>query len=428
MPDRAALDKLSEARTRLLMKFKFFGYLAISLNLIESESAGGQGTACVDGKGNLYYNPKFINNLDVVEVMAVFCHEILHIVQGCQSRFPLGGNMMLWNVAADFIVNGMIRDSEASFAGKNVRKLMHETPLFKRIYPEEFYQLSKGKTTEQVYLFLLKEQEKLQGKGGGKEEGCGKPTEKGPGDRGPDTQRCDSRNRLGCSSGSRVQKELHESKVTAREWTEKIIAAAQKCEQDENTRGKMPGWLTDFITKITRPTITWKDFIRRNAQATFRGRYSWHRPARRSEAIGMRLQARKPTPKGAVVLIDSSGSVSDTTLNKFISECVGILRACGAPWIHMYFHDYECYFKDKFSIKSLSKLKVQRGGTSHIPVFQEVIKDKRDNGLIIAFTDLESAFPEPAERPKCPVIWAVPKRYENHRHPWGQKVVIDATD
>lgn len=419
------------------MKFRFFGYLALSLKLIESQSAGGMGTACVDGKGNLYYNPEFINKLSVVEVMFVLCHEIMHIVQGVHSRFPMGGNHQLWNLAADFVVNAMIKDSEGMM--NQPSNILSQTPIFQQILPEPYYLLAKGKTTEQVYSLLLQELKQQAAAGGGEgkakggqgkgknQGGYGSPQGKGQGDNGPNPQDCDPRNKLGCSSGSNVAKEIAESILAAKEWRERIIAAAQKVEAS-TSRGNMPGWLTDFITHFTKPTVTWKDYVRRSALATFRGRYSWHRPSRRSEAIGMRLQARKPTPRGAVVLIDSSGSISDRMLSQFLSECVGILRSCNAPWIYLYFHDVDVYFKDKFSIQALKKIRVQRGGTSHIPVFEEIRNDKQEAGLIISFTDLMSEFPAEGDRPTCPMIWAVPKQYENHEHPWGQKVVVDIDD
>lgn len=127
-------------------------------------------------------------------------------------------------------------------------------------------------------------------------------------------------------------------------------------------------------------------------------------------------------------MIDSSGSISDKMLTQFLSETAGIMRACGANDIWVYFHDVECYYRGKFTRESLKKIKVQRGGTSHVPVFKAVMEDKHKIGLIISFTDLMSDFPGPTERPKCPMLWAIPKQYENHRHPWGDKVVVDISD
>jgi predicted metal-dependent peptidase len=402
--DREAVEKLSDARTQLLMKFPFFGYLALNLNYEEDKLSGGQGTACVTPDGTLYYNPEFINDLDLMDCMIVLCHELLHLVQGATQRFPEGGDHETWNIAADWVVNGIICETP---------KLRDNTPFFKKVYPDDVRSYAKGKTTEQIYIDLMKD--KAPNPEG---ECCGGNVEGEKQGECPEGQAKDDRNKMGCPSGA-MAKEMNARQE--REWQQRVIYAAQ-AEVDRNSgHGDLPGFLQDFLAKLNKPTITWRDHIRRSASAVFKGRYTWARPARRSTAIGARLQARKPTPKGAVVVVDTSGSISDKMIIQFLSEIAGIIRTCGAPWVHVYFHDVECYHDEKFNIKTINKIRVQRGGTSHIPVFEKIVKDKEDVGMIVCFTDLETSFPA---KPKCPVLWATPTRYMGHDVPWGTKIEV----
>lgn len=422
MPNEAVLQKLSDARTQLIMHFPFFGYLALNLTFWESKSAGGYGTAAVTPDGRMFYNPEFFDKLSITEAMNVMCHEIMHIVQACSARFPEGGDHPTWNAAADYVVNSMIFESK-----------MPTGPVMNEIFPEKLREYAKDKSTEEIYIDMMKKaapkggnSQKQNGPGGtgGKSKGKGGSNQPGDGDPCPDFGDAGGHedNHLGCPSGSHSQKEI--TNRQKREWEQKVIGAAQAAQERNKGKGDLPGFIQEFLAKLNKPTITWKDHLRSAAQSTFKGRYSWNKPARRSAAMGVRFQSRKPTPKGAVVLIDTSGSISEGELNQFLSECAGILTTSGAPWVHIYFHDTECYHDEKFNKRTLSRVNIRPGGTSHHHVFEKVHQDKEDVGMIVAFTDMMSDFPDHA--PKCPVIWAVPSAdfKRDYGPSWGKKVEV----
>ncbi len=400
---------LEDARSRLIVHYPFFGVLALRLNFIESSMEGMLAqTMGVTADKKLYYNPKFVESLKISDVVIVFCHEILHLVQRVHSRFPMGGNPGVWNLASDYAVNTMILDS-GLVADK-------EDHILDKIFPEEAREFAKGKGTEEMYILMMREEftppePRMQfgDKFGDEQEGEGNSKEgKHP---------C---NGLGCQSGSSLKKMDAAQRL---ELEENILAAAAAQDEDNRAKGKgdLPGWMQDFLTKVSRPTITWKDHLRRAAYHHFKNRYNWSRPGRRSEAIGVRLPARKPTPKGAIVAIDTSGSISDQELTRFLSECVGIMDACGAPWIEILLHDTRVYLQERYTRKTIGKMKVCRGGTSHIDVFQKIDDSKQKVGMVICFTDLASDFPP---QPKYPVIWAVPEEYANMKEPWGKKLLV----
>jgi predicted metal-dependent peptidase len=84
-----------------------------------------------------------------------------------------------------------------------------------------------------------------------------------------------------------------------------------------------------------------------------------------------------------------------------------------------------CYHIEEYDLSTIGKVKVTRGGTSHIDVFEKVEESRDKVGMLVAFTDLETTFPP--EKPPFPVVWAHPPGYENHSVPWGRKVKVEPT-
>lgn len=401
----SAEEKLSRARIQLMISRPFFGHLAMCMPLIESESAGGQRTTAVDAQGRFYYNKEWIENMPLQDVMFELGHEVMHLVQQCMARFPTGGDHATWNLAADYIVDTIL--VEAGFT---------QSAISKKMVPPTVQAKAKNNTTENLYYSMLK-------KGGGGGGGGKTPQMPGKGDPGPkpDPNGIHKDNIRGCVAASQVKDADLE---TIEKWKGHILAAAQI------SKGNVPGAIGDFLAELTKPSVTWKDILRHAASSVFKGRYSFNRPSRRSAAIGMRLPSRAPTKQGAVIFIDTSGSISDESLNQFVTECVQIMKECGAPWLHVFFHDVKCYHHEEYSRETIKRIKVTRGGTSHVDVFDkcnEVFNDKnKPIGMVIAFTDLFTSFPN--ETPTYPVYWGVVPEGMGQGVPFGNKVEVDLND
>ncbi len=395
-------EKLTKARMQLLMAFPFFGELVMRMVFHESKTAG-VGTTCVDHKGNMWYHPEWIRGMtSTQEVMFELAHEVMHLVQRCTVRFPNGGNHQIWNIAADIKVDSILVD-----AG------MKQSRVSLKNVTEEIMDKYKGLTTEQIYYSMIQNPEEAAAFGKS-------PHPDGtPGGEGPDVKPGSQAGERGCTSGA-----LHGAKIdaeTVEKWKQHVIAAAINAKN----RGKCPGFADDFLADIRRPSVTWKEYLRRQATSMFRGRYSYLRDSRRSRTIGMKLPSRTRSPNGAIIMIDTSGSISDDDLSQFVSECSGILRETGCRFLKIYFHDVECYHIEEYDLNTIKKIKATRVGTSHVDVFEKVEESRDKVGMVIAFTDLETSFPHIA--PDFPVLWAVPPGYENHEHPFGQIVKVELT-
>jgi predicted metal-dependent peptidase len=394
-------EKLTKARMQLLIAFPFFGELVMRMVFHESKTAG-VGTTCVDHKGNMYYHPDWVNDfVSTQETMFELAHEMMHLVQRCTVRFPQAGDHRVWNIAADIKVDTILVD-----AG------LKQSRVSQKNITEEIMEKYRDMTTEQIYYSMMQNPEEQEAFGG-----CPHPDGEGGGE-GPDCKPGTQVGERGCTSGA-----MHGQPGDLEEiekWKAHVLAAAHN-----SPAGKMPAFAQDFMAMIRKPSVTWKEILRRQATATFRNRYSQQRQSRRSRSIGMRLPSRAPSPNGAVIMLDTSGSISDDSITQFLSECAGILRETGCRFLKIYFHDVMCYHIEEYDLSTIGKVKVTRGGTSHIDVFEKVEESRDKVGMLVAFTDLETTFPP--EKPPFPVVWAHPPGYENHSVPWGRKVKVEPT-
>ena len=131
---KKAKEKTTKARANLVLDQAFFGSLLLKLKLIPDVS---HPTMWVNGK-ELGYSPRFVNKLSMSQLKAVLCHEVLHII--CQHSTRQGEkNHRLCNIAGDYAINPMIRDTFDLPEG--------------HLYDEEF----EGKSMEEIYTYLMQD-------------------------------------------------------------------------------------------------------------------------------------------------------------------------------------------------------------------------------------------------------------------------------
>ena len=98
-------EKLSRARTWLVLNAPFFGTVALTLPSILDESAK---TACTDGT-RIRFAPSFLEKLEVRQVVGLIVHEVLHVI----LKHPLvrgHRDPSRWNQACDYAINLICKD------------------------------------------------------------------------------------------------------------------------------------------------------------------------------------------------------------------------------------------------------------------------------------------------------------------------------
>lgn len=166
-------------------------------------------------------------------------------------------------------------------------------------------------------------------------------------------------------------------------------------------------------------TVPWERHLRRLLlkAVSEMPRLSYKRPAARwvaqeaqARAGGRPVPAFQPglardlTRPRIVIAVDTSSSVTDTQLDLFAAEILGIQRRSAAE-LHLLGFDTALHSQTRLeSADALNRLAVRRGGgTDFTPVFDAC--QRLDPSLLIVLTDLDAPLPA---APRHAVIWAVP--------------------
>lgn len=392
--------KLSAARTRLILDRPFLGALVLRLPMkaVEPQRCKTIGT---DVRA-LYYNPDYIRHLTLEQTQFVLAHEALHCAL---SHFARRQHRVRrrWDIACDLAINPLlIKDGLKPPPGVLLNS------GFEGMMAEEIYPYISDEMEDETHDDHFYNEEN---KGGASGEAGGEPHEREAGSQGAHSEP---------STGSGGPQALSESEreQLAIQWRQRLAGAAQQAMQ----AGKLGSNMARLVEHLLQPQLPWRMLLARYMTAVARDDYSYQRPSRREgDAL---LPSLKSAQIDVVVVLDTSGSVSDTEMQEFVSEVDAIkgqmrarltLHACdaqlcpGGPWE---FAPWEAF--------SLPKDISGRGGTRFTPVFEWLEGVGRRPDLLVYFTDAEGEFPR--SEPPYPVLWLVKGRA---RVPWGQRVQLN---
>ncbi len=429
-------EQFTKARVNLIQKYPFWGQLALYLRLRIDWSCP---TTAVNLAGDFLYNPRHVASLSQSDLEYEIAHELGHLFTRTITRFPQGGNFACWNYASDIVIDTLTMDSGLA-----------RSKISKKAIDDKRIKKYRGKITEEVYKDLLKNMPKMgcacggpQGKPGGNQSGQGKgqgQEEKdgqgsGDGDASENQQakgsgncscpchsgnQCTSKvhpdNVRQCTSATEVGKEQEKQDEHIMNWKQRALGAAAQAK----ARGKLPGALEDFLASLLEPKVHWKDILRQFVSRTMKGKRTWARRSRRSFSIGVYLPGKDPNLPRAVIAMDTSGSIGNDELHRFLSEAVEIISVTGGK-IRLILFDTHVYFDKDVESFDLGKLRVQRGGTDFDPVFDLVREDPPN--LFIVFTDLYAPYPH--DEPGCPVVWAHTKDHNTTMPPFGHPILVE---
>jgi predicted metal-dependent peptidase len=357
MKDKQAHDQLVKARTALLLDHFFFGRLSLYLKLTEEP---GIPTLAVDGK-HIFYNPEFVKTLSHALTMSAIAHEIGHCI--FEHIIRRGGrDPKIWNMAGDYIINDIIKQS-----GFQIGESWLHDVKYRGMYAEHVYD-------------LLAQQNGGKGPGQGQMGGAG--------------GLCEVRD----AAGPGEQADMAE---TAMEWKIAVTQAADGAKK----AGRMPAGMERFVEEITTPKVPWREVLARFINQVAKDDYQWSRPNRRYLSAGLYLPSLHSERMGEiVVVIDTSGSIDQPTLNAFGSEIQAIVAASRPEKTRVVYCDAKVNHVDEFSPEDQLVFKMHGGGgTDFRPPFAMIDDEDTKPVALVYLTDMYGSFPR--EEPEFPVLW-----------------------
>lgn len=424
-------QRLVTARARLVLEHPFFGALALRLRFREDPECQSIWT---DGR-TLGFNPDHVARLSNDALLGSLAHDVMHLA--CQHHTRRGErNPSLWNAACDLAINSILLASGFSLPGEALDDRAYHDMSADEIYsvlsnrtppetrdserseeaddPEgsagegassdaaESKRLSRERAASDSQGDDNEHESPLQGAAGQRAD---------PGGTGEIRDAVDAQGQTGTPGGPAD---------AASQWR----AATQAALDSALAQGAVPAQVLRAVRRVVVTPKDWRDVLSEFLKVNARNDYSWSPPNRRHVHAGLYL----PSPRNMeidriVVVLDTSGSISQPVLDRFGAELSAILEAHEAEvdLLHadMRVTDHHCYTRADLPLTLAGK---GGGGTDFRPAFDYVQREDLRPACLIYLTDLESSA-YPAREPEYPVLWAHigPKR---STPPFGEVITL----
>ncbi|WP_367325069.1 VWA-like domain-containing protein [Streptomyces sp. HUAS ZL42] len=299
-PGTLDLDKLFAARLQAARARPYLATALFALHTVESRRVP---TMAVDRYWRCYVSPGFVDRTPVEELAGVWVHEVSHLLRDHHGRSERvarergltgPGERLRMNIAADFEINddvygdGLTRP-EGAVRPKDL--LLHDGQLME----DYLRQFRLGPRTQDLAWLDC----------GSGADGLDREWELGP-------------------DGAHGLSEQERDAVRFR------VAQGIK-----GRPGSAPQGWRRWADEAFHPPQPWRELLGAAVRSATSGSgagedYSYGRPARRSAGVpGVVLPSLRRRPPRVAVVIDTSGSVSDTELGSALLEVAAISRAVG---------------------------------------------------------------------------------------------------
>ena len=409
---QAAKLRIMAARILAQSRWPYVSTLLYSFRFIESDPLEIP-TMAVDTGWRLYYSPDFVMSESAEALATVLLHECMHCMFEHGRRFealPIARKIhTLWNYAGDCAINQVLDDAHMPWT--------EVTPV--RYVNIEHQGVDRSMPTEAAYKAMVDYQLKH-------------PDESASSD-------CGS-----VSGGKRRQYELDpDDELTPASTTNQqdniLDSVAASIISAENDNQDLPEGLTRIARDRLDPTLDWKKLLAfnlRSAVSNVAGRrdYTYTRPSRRQGVVNQSganfiLPAmRQPQPPCVAIVLDTSGSIGNDTLDNYLSEIRGIMNAVGiSSGIWILPCDSKVHEVAKIRSFDLSKVRIKGGGGTNMTVgIEEALRIRPRANIIVTLTD--GATPWPDKKPVGAAIYLAvltTKSFQSHVPTWMTTVVME---
>lgn len=381
-----AAEKITATRIDFIHKdCVFLGTLALRLKVVPCTWLPTAGT---DGY-HLYYNPDFIDRLDIDETKFVVAHEVMHCVYEHFLRRN-GRDPVMWNYAGDYVINLELDDLKIG-----------KMPSGEKFYNEEWRKENPEKAKELGEKPLGLIDQKYRGMGS--EEVFALLEQDAKNGKSPDGNSFDIHIEPGGAGGSEgdgdetgkngpipLTKEQVDSLPD--ELRRAILDAAKVAESTPGSAGKMPGGVKRLIEEWTDSQMDWRELISATIQSVIRSEYTWERQSRKSIYGGFYLPGMLNDMEINVhCAVDTSGSMSEQMLRDLLGEVKGIMEQFAAFTLTVWCFDTETYKVHEYTpdtIDELDDFEIEGFGGTMFECNWEMMKEREMvPDQLIVFTD-----------------------------------------
>jgi predicted metal-dependent peptidase len=370
-----------------------------------------------DQKWHLYIDPAVLADVEVGVLGFWLLHQVSHLLREHAPRYPGGpaperttagplaartAPQRRWNVAGDAEINDDLHTTKLELPDGAI----HPSRLG---LPESW-------TAEQYWDALAGESEDAPTQRAGAPQDAPTPSSGEPDcGSGCDGQsRPWNRNKPGLSAvGARLV-----SRETAR-----------RIREHTRQRGDTPAGWQRWADEVLEPSVNWRRqlaaHVRRGAaDITGRVDFTYRRPSRRASAVPdvVLPSLQQPLPQVALV-IDTSGSMSDSMLGQALGEVTGVLRSLGVARRNLRVIACDAVAYEAQRVRDLRAIRLEGGGGTDMGVGLDAAAALRPRPhLIIVLTDGYTPWRRASPAGIRVVVGLMDRR--GHTPDWAETVLI----
>ena len=401
-------ETLAKACKTLCLQEPYYGLFFMSLNKIWDPNFKpfGTGTLGVGLQGINYYlkiEPEFWSKQQPIKQLGLIKHEVLHLIFFHLTDYEHFVNKRIANVAFDIEVNQYIKRDWLPENGcflENFPELEGKEKMGSRWYYEKLME-SRDIPESTIHLICTSGDEERNGDG----------------------------NSITLPDGTVIETPQHDWKNVSElnETTKKLIDTQvthllnEIADIVEKSRGTVPEEIRDLLIKLNTiepPKFDWKGYVRRftgRAVKTYTKKSSRKLNLRFPDNPGLKIHKQKHI----LLVVDTSGSVSNEELKEFLNEMYHI-KSLGSEVTLI---QCDTRITSIAPLNQTDSVEIHgRGGTS----FQEPIDYYSENlnrySCLIYFTDGEAPAPE---NPRGNILWVLSERSQMNNDLPGEVIKLE---
>lgn len=321
----------------------FFGSLVLFIKFVPTNKID---TAATDGE-TLYFNERFMLSLSKNEQLGVILHEVLHAALQHTQRLKKR-DLYTWNIAADIVVNGMIKDvKEVSLPSG-------------AIFDDK---LSEYQVEEVYEILLSKNKEHIEKK-----------------------YRANS-----CQIGMDILDDKNEDGLRTDYWKEAVTQAKEfsKTFVKQKNYGNQ-ALEFERLFKFFNNQVDWRVLL---SSYIVKSPVNYTGYDRRFISNELYIENLDGETLNLYLCIDTSGSISYEELSIFMSELFTIIKIYPNINLSIFYADTHLYGPFKVNNEKDINPPLGGGGTSFIPFCDYLNNQFVNNSVALYFTDGYGMFP-----------------------------------
>lgn len=444
----SARDKITQARINLQDENPFFSYLVMQLDIREDITPPKGCAMGVNDKGDMIYREDSVMEMTIPELKGVLCHEVMHL--GLEHTIRRGNrDRKIWNYATDISINNMLRKD-----GFELPKGMWDDNMLEmsseEIYDEIYDSQEKGRPpkregdgrgpksddddSQSQNGDDNEEDDNDSGDSGGSGDDDDDEDDDDTGDGSDDDDDDDEDDEEPISKDSEAKDgEMHddnridshpeydgkdkEKRDNLEDWSSKLKDASEFARK----QGQGLNSYEQVLETVEEDTIDWRDMLWRFVSSEIMTDYTWTKPSKKNAVINKNGDKKDIYLPGTdrenlniVVVIDTSGSIANSEIQRFKSEVSAIAKQFDNLDVTIIEHTSDV--TDTFELRDynlqefLDKPTQDRGGTNHLPVFKWIEENRPNAEGVICMTDGYTTTPESF---RIPTVWVLTTEDDN---------------